>query len=74
MSNQQKPVVRIKRFSKAFVWAHAVNAISFFALYITALPMYTDFFNWLYPVLVINKSYSSSASGKKSRPIAFAAG
>ena len=51
MSKQQKSDVQVKRFSKGFVWAHAVNAISFFALYITALPMYTDWFNWLYPVL-----------------------
>jgi formate dehydrogenase subunit gamma len=52
MSKQpQKPVIQVRRFSKAFVWAHAINALSFFALYITALPMYTDFFNWLYPVL-----------------------
>jgi formate dehydrogenase subunit gamma len=51
MSKQQKPEVQVKRFSKAFVWAHAINAFSFFALYVTALPMYTDFFNWLYPVL-----------------------
>lgn len=51
MSKQQKPTVKVRRFSKAFVWAHAVNAISFFALYITALPMYTEFFDWLYPVL-----------------------
>lgn len=51
MSNKQPQKQYVKRFSKAFVWAHAINAISFFALYITALPMYTDFFNWLYPVL-----------------------
>lgn len=51
MSKMQKPEIQVKRFSKAFVWAHAINAISFFALYITALPMYTEFFNWLYPVL-----------------------
>lgn len=51
MSKPQQSNVKVRRFSKAFVWAHAVNAISFFALYITALPMYTDFFNWLYPVL-----------------------
>ncbi len=51
MSNQQDPAVKVKRFSKAFVVAHAINAISFFALYITALPMYTEFFDWLYPVL-----------------------
>ena len=51
MSKPQKSTVKEKRFSKAFVWAHAVNAISFFALYITALPMYTEVFDWLYPVL-----------------------
>jgi formate dehydrogenase subunit gamma len=51
MSNQPKPTVKVRRFSKAFVWSHGINAISFFALYITALPMYTEFFDWLYPVL-----------------------
>lgn len=50
MSNQPQANVKVRRFSKGFVIAHAVNAISFLALYITALPMYTDFFNWLYPV------------------------
>src|SRR3954469_20718206 len=51
MSKPQKSTVKVRRFSKAFVWAHGVNAISFFLLYITALPMYTEFFDWLYPVL-----------------------
>jgi formate dehydrogenase subunit gamma len=51
MSKQQKPTKYVKRFSKAFIWAHAINAFSFFALYITALPMYTEFFDWLYPIL-----------------------
>jgi formate dehydrogenase subunit gamma len=51
MSNQKKPDVQVRRFSKAFVIAHAVNAFSFFALYITALPMYAHSFNWLYTVL-----------------------
>ncbi|RHW40258.1 formate dehydrogenase [Neobacillus notoginsengisoli] len=51
MSKKIRPDLKVRRFSKAFVWAHGINAISFFALYITALPMYTDFFNWLYPVL-----------------------
>jgi formate dehydrogenase subunit gamma len=50
MSKQQNSEVQVKRFSKAFVWAHAINAIAFFGLYITALPMYTDWFNWLYVV------------------------
>jgi len=51
MSNQNKPDVQVRRFSKGFVWAHAINGIAFFVLYITALPMYTEFFDWLYPVL-----------------------
>lgn len=51
MSNTQKSDVKVRRFSMGFVIAHAVNAISFFALYITALPMYTEWFDWLYPVL-----------------------
>src|SRR3954447_15996370 len=53
MSNHQKHPranEQIRRFPKAFVWAHAINGIAFFALYITALPMYTEFFDWLYPV------------------------
>lgn len=41
----------IKRFSLTFRIAHWINAVAFFALYITALPMYTEFFDWLYPVL-----------------------
>jgi formate dehydrogenase subunit gamma len=49
MSNQNH--VQVKRFSKAFVWAHAINGIAFFGLYITALPMYTEFFDWLYPLM-----------------------
>jgi formate dehydrogenase subunit gamma len=51
MSNQKKSEIQVRRFSKAFVWAHGINAVAFFALYITALPMYTEFFDWLYPVL-----------------------
>jgi formate dehydrogenase subunit gamma len=54
MSNNSKlpkADVKVRRFSKTFVWAHAINGIAFFALYITALPMYTEFFDWLYPVL-----------------------
>lgn len=50
MSKLQKPEVKVKRFSKAFVWAHAINAISFCVLYVSALPMYTEWFDWLYPV------------------------
>lgn len=50
MSNEQHSEVKVKRFSKGFVIAHAINGISFIALYITALPMYTEFFDWLYVV------------------------
>ena len=51
MSKPQHPEVQVRRFSKAFVVAHAINAIAFFGLYITALPMYTEWFDWLYVVL-----------------------
>ncbi|WP_147535047.1 formate dehydrogenase subunit gamma [Bacillus marasmi] len=51
MSKPNQPEVKVRRFSLAFVWAHNINFISFFILYITALPMYTEFFDWLYPVL-----------------------
>lgn len=40
----------VKRFSKPVIVAHWLNAFAFFALLLTALPLYTDFFNWLYPV------------------------
>ncbi|NMD72330.1 formate dehydrogenase [Bacillus sp. DNRA2] len=50
MSNPKGPEVKVRRFSKAFVAAHAINFISFMVLYISALPMYTEFFDWLYPV------------------------
>lgn len=45
-----KPQKTIKRFNKGFIISHWVNAGAFFVLYISALPMYTEFFNWLYPV------------------------
>lgn len=40
----------VKRFNKGFIISHWVNAGAFFVLYISALPMYTEFFDWLYPV------------------------
>lgn len=49
MSNEKNPRT-IKRFNKGFIIAHWVNAGAFFTLYISALPMYTEFFDWLYPV------------------------
>lgn len=48
MSNQQSKMV--KRFSLQFRIAHWTMVGSFFMLYISALPMYTEFFDWLYPV------------------------
>ncbi len=47
MSSRQQTV---KRFSKWVIIAHWTNALAFFALYITALPLYTDFFSWMYPI------------------------
>lgn len=40
----------VKRFNKGFIVAHWVHAISFFVLYLSGLPMYTEFFDWLYVV------------------------
>lgn len=48
--SKKQPQRTVKRFNKGFIIAHWVNAAAFFVLYISALPMYTDFFNWLYPV------------------------
>lgn len=39
----------VKRFSKQIIIAHWMNVIAFFGLYLSALPMYTEFFDWLYP-------------------------
>ncbi|WP_017755257.1 formate dehydrogenase subunit gamma [Calidifontibacillus oryziterrae] len=49
MSKKKSKMIR--RFGLPFRIAHWLNAFAFFALYITALPMYTEFFDWLYPVL-----------------------
>ena len=38
----------VKRFSKPFIIAHWLNVAAFFTLYISALPMYTEFFDWIY--------------------------
>ena len=48
MSNANKKYV--KRFTIHFRIAHWTMVFSFFMLYISGLPMYTAFFNWLYPV------------------------
>jgi formate dehydrogenase subunit gamma len=41
----------IKRFGLPFRIAHWLTAFSFIMLYVTALPMYTEFFDWLWPIL-----------------------
>jgi formate dehydrogenase subunit gamma len=41
----------VKRFSKWVIFAHWANAISFLALYVTGLPLYTDFFSWMFSVI-----------------------
>jgi len=52
MSNQTTPAApkqkMVKRFSKPFIIAHWLNVAAFFTLYISALPMYTEFFDWIY--------------------------
>lgn len=40
----------IKRFTLHFRIAHWAMAITFLMLYLTGLPLYTEFFDWLYPV------------------------
>ncbi|WP_180954826.1 formate dehydrogenase subunit gamma [Bacillus sp. V3-13] len=40
----------VKRFSKPVIFAHWLNAGAFFLLYLTGLPMYTEFFDWVYVV------------------------
>lgn len=41
----------VKRFSKTAIFVHWLNAIAFFGLYLTGLPLYTEYFHWLYLVL-----------------------
>lgn len=43
-------VKTVKRFNKGFIISHWLNALAFIVLYISALPMYTEFFNWLFPI------------------------
>lgn len=40
----------VHRFNKGFIVSHWVQAGSFFALYLTGLPLYTEFFDFLYVV------------------------
>lgn len=43
-----KSAKMVKRFSKTAIFVHWLNAIAFFGLYITGLPLYTEYFHWLY--------------------------
>ncbi|UII55811.1 cytochrome b/b6 domain-containing protein [Cytobacillus spongiae] len=40
----------VKRFSKPVIIAHWLNAFAFFTLYISGLPMYTEYFDWVYSI------------------------
>ena len=40
----------VKRHTKGFVYLHWVNAICFFMLFLTALPLYADTFRFLYDI------------------------
>jgi formate dehydrogenase subunit gamma len=48
MSNQEPKM--IKRFSIHFRIAHWAMVLSFLMLYMSGLPMYTEFFDWLYVI------------------------
>lgn len=41
----------VKRFSKTAIFIHWLNAVAFFGLYLTGLPLYTEYFHWLYVIL-----------------------
>jgi len=40
----------VKRHSKGFVYLHWINAVCFFMLFLTALPLYADTFRFLYDI------------------------
>lgn len=46
----KKELKTVKRFNKGFILSHWLNAAAFFVLYVSGLPMYTEFFDWLYVV------------------------
>ncbi|SER81708.1 formate dehydrogenase subunit gamma [Salipaludibacillus aurantiacus] len=50
MSSQQNRRM-VKRFSKTAIFVHWLNALAFFMLYLTGLPLYTEYFHWLYIIL-----------------------
>lgn len=54
----------VKRFSKVIIAAHWLNALAFFMLYLTGLPLYTETFDWLYTL------YGGPAGGRLLHRIA----
>lgn len=40
----------VKRHTKGFVYLHWINAVCFFMLFLTALPLYADTFRFLYDI------------------------
>ena len=43
-----KNVTYIKRHKKGFIYFHWINAVTFFLLFLTAMPLYTNKFLFLY--------------------------
>lgn len=41
---------KVKRFTKPIIFVHWLNAAAFFTLYISGLPMYTEWFDFLYVI------------------------
>lgn len=40
----------VKRFNKGFIISHWVNVAAFFILFLSALPMYTEWFDWVWVI------------------------
>ena len=51
MSTGTNAPQKVKRFSKTSRIGHWVFALTFFMLYFSALPLYSDFFSWMYPLM-----------------------
>ena len=43
-----KSITYIKRHKKGFIYFHWINAVTFFLLFLTAMPLYTNKFLFLY--------------------------
>ncbi|MEQ6388527.1 cytochrome b/b6 domain-containing protein [Bacillaceae bacterium S4-13-58] len=48
MSKKQYSGKTVKRFSKPVIFAHWLNAAAFIVLYLSALPLYTEWFDWMF--------------------------